>query len=80
MADDGHEFLQPADDVAADDLHVIEIELHADVRLAGLGDDVGGVLDAVEEIIRPVDGVDRLDQQVDILGGGEIGGAFADCR
>ena len=55
---------------------MIEIELHADVRLADLGDDVGGVLDAVEEIIRPVARIDRLDQQRDVLCGGEIGGAF----
>ncbi len=62
--------------IAADDLHVIEIELHLDVRLARLGDDVGGVLDVVEEIIRPVARVDRLDQQRDVLGRGEIGGAL----
>ena len=54
MADDRQVFLEPVEQIAADDLRMVEIELDAQVRLAGLGDDVGGVLDAVEEIIRPV--------------------------
>ena len=41
--------------------------------LAGLGDDVGGVLDPIEKIIRPVARIDRLDQQRDIFGRRDIG-------
>ena len=75
MADHRQILLEPVQQVAADDLHVIKIELHAQVRLADLGDDVGGVLGAIEEIARPVARIDRLDQQFDVFCRGEIGGA-----
>ena len=52
---------------------MIEIELDADVSPLRLGDDVGGVLDPVEEVARPVARIDRLDQQRDVLLGREIG-------
>ncbi len=54
MPDHRQIFLQPVDQIAADDLHMIEIELHAQVGLADLGDDIGGMLDLVEKIIRQV--------------------------
>ena len=76
----GKYFSSRREQVAADDLHMIEIELDSHVRHPGLGDDVGGVLDVIEKIARPVARVDRLDQQRDVLGGGEIGGALQDCR
>src|SRR5664279_2504929 len=55
MADHRQMLLQAVEEVAAHDLHMIKIELDAQVRPADFGDDVGGVLDAVEEIIRPVE-------------------------
>jgi hypothetical protein len=45
MADQGAEFFETSDQVAADDLHVIKIELDAQVGRADLADYVGGVLD-----------------------------------
>ena len=45
---------------------MIEIELDAHIRRADFGDDVGGVLDAAEEIARPIARIDRLDEQRDI--------------
>ena len=71
----GQIFLEALEQIAADDLHVIEIELDAHVRRADLADDVGGVLDAAEKIVRPVARIDRLDQQRDIRLGGFRGGA-----
>ena len=53
---------------------MIEIELDADVLALRLGDEVGGVLDPVEEIARPVARIDRLDQQRDVLLRREVGG------
>ena len=40
-----------------------------------LGDDIGGVLDAVEVVARPVARIDRLDQERDVLLGREVGGS-----
>jgi hypothetical protein len=54
---------EAADEVTADDLHVIEVELNAHVRRADPLDDVGSVLDAAEEIIRAVAWIERLYQQ-----------------
>src|SRR5450755_822470 len=54
VADHGQVLLKAMEQIAAHDLHMVEIELEAKVRLAGLGDDVGGVLHTIEEIIRPV--------------------------
>ncbi len=67
--------LEPVEDVAADDLHMIEIELDAHVGLADLADDVGGVLDVVEEVAGPVARIDRLHQDFDVPGRGEVGSA-----
>ena len=67
MADQGKMFLEAADEIAADDLRVIEVELHAHVRPLHLGDDVGRLLGAGEEIVRPVARIDRLDQQRDVF-------------
>ena len=74
MPDQRQMLFEPADQVAAHDLRVIEIELDADIRLADLRDDVGGMFGAVEEIIRPVAVVDRLDQQRDVFRRGQICG------
>ena len=67
MADDRKVLLEPAYEIAADDLRVIEIELHAQVFPLDLGDDVGRVLGAGEEIVRPVARIERLDQERDVL-------------
>src|SRR5262249_56718107 len=53
---------------------MIEIELHADIALRGVFDDGSSMLDVIEKIVRPVPTVDRLDQQLDFLGGSKIGG------
>ena len=50
------------DQIATDDLRVIEVELESHVRAFHLGDDIGRMLDPGEEIIRAVARVDRLDQ------------------
>ncbi len=67
MADERQMLLESPDEIAADDLGVIEVELDAHVRPLHLGDDVGRLLDAGEEIVRPVARIDRLDQQRDVL-------------
>ena len=63
MPDDWQIFLEPPYKIAADDLNVIEIELNAHIRPSDLANDIGGLLDAREEIIRSVARIDRLDQQ-----------------
>ena len=50
----GKNFSQPVDQIATDNLHVIEIELHPDIGFAEFCDHVGSVLDVIEKIIRPV--------------------------
>src|SRR5262245_55655113 len=64
MANHRKKFLETMDQVTADDLHVIEIELHADIWLADLCDNSGRVLHMIEKIIRPVATVNRLYEQV----------------
>src|SRR6476660_2012473 len=54
VADKRQVRLEAADEVAADDLHVIEVELNAQVRRADPLDDIGGVFHAAHEIIRAV--------------------------
>ena len=73
MADQRQVLLEAGDEIAADDLHMVEIVLDFHIGLADLGDDVGGLLDAAEKIIRPVARVDRLDQQGDFLVRGQVG-------
>src|SRR5437667_7524564 len=63
MTDNAEVLLEPAHEIAADDLRVIEIELDAQVRPLHLGDDVGSVLGASEEIVRPVARIDWFDQE-----------------
>ena len=41
----GKIFLEALDQIAADDLHMIEIELDAHIRRADFLDEIGGVLD-----------------------------------
>src|SRR5262245_24048541 len=60
-------FFESPEEIAADDLGVIEVELDAHVRPLHLGDDVGRLLGSGEEIVRPVARIDRLDQQRDVL-------------
>src|SRR5262249_35207909 len=74
MPDRGEMLLETFDQIAPDDLRVIEIELDAHVRLAHLGDNVGGVLGAGEEIVGTIARIDRLDQQRDPFLRGAIGG------
>ena len=62
MPDQRQMRLEAPQQIAAHDLRVIEIELDADIRLVRLRDDVGGVLHAIEEVVRAVAIVDRLDQ------------------
>jgi hypothetical protein len=73
MTDDGQEFFKTIDQVSTHDLNVIEIELHADVLLPDLANNVRRVFDMIQEIIRPIATVDRLNQQCNFLGGGQIG-------
>src|SRR5215831_5636327 len=75
VADHRQEFLQPREQVARDDLHVVEVELHAQVRPADLGDQVGGLLHMADEIVGPVARIERLDQQHDVPLRREIGSA-----
>jgi hypothetical protein len=65
VTDHGKEFSETLDKIAADDLDMIKIELDAQVRRADLTDDVGGMLDVPEKIVRPVARIDRLDQHGD---------------
>ena len=55
---------------------MIEIELDAHIGRADFADDIGGVLDAAQEIIRPVALIDRLDQERDVGLGGVGRGAL----
>src|SRR5262249_62138288 len=73
MSDQGKKFLQPVDQIAAYDLHMVEIELHADVRFRGFFDNSGRMFDVIEKIVRSVPAVDRLDQQFDFFLGGDVG-------
>src|SRR5439155_5772541 len=73
MPDNRKVLLEPSDEIAADDLDVIEIELNAHIRPLHLGDDVGCLLDAAEEIIRPIARVERLDQERDVALARRIG-------
>ena len=57
-------------------LHVVEVVHDLQVRLADLGDHVGDVLDARDEIVRPVALVERLQHQEDVFRGGRVGGAL----
>src|SRR5215218_9816395 len=59
--------LEPGDQISAHDLRVVKIELDADVGLADLLNDVGGLLGAAEEIVWAVAQVDRLNQERDFL-------------
>ena len=59
---------------------VVKIELDFHVRLADLGDDVGGLLDAGEKIVRPVARIDRLDQARDVVAPRQIRRARDDWR
>src|SRR5579871_34485 len=65
VADKREMRFQAPDQIAADDLGVIEIELNAQVRRTDLFDDFGGVLETSKKITRPVAGIDRLDQKRD---------------
>ena len=67
--------LEPVDQIARLDLHMIEIELHPHIGPADLGDDRRRLLRQVQQIVRPVAPVERLDQDADAVLGGEIGGA-----
>ena len=76
MADDLPVLLKSPDQIAADDLHVIEIVLQPQVRPVDLGDHIGGVLHPVEKIARHVARIDGLDIELDVLFRRQIGGAF----
>src|SRR5437660_24959 len=54
------------DQIAADDLGMIEVELNAHIWPLNFGNDVGRLLDPAEEIIRPIARVERLDQERDV--------------
>src|SRR5262249_33168709 len=73
VPDQREEFLETGEHVAADDLHVIEVELDLHVRPPDLGDEIGRLLDPADEIVGPVARVERLDQQRDVLLRREIG-------
>src|SRR5215211_1725184 len=73
VANERKVLFEAVDEIAADNLRVIKIELDAQVRPLHLGNDCGGVLGAGEEIIRAVARIDRLDQERDVLLRGRIG-------
>src|ERR1043166_6302045 len=75
VTDHGEELLDAFDQIALGDLHVLAVELQAHVCAADLGDHVGAVLDAREEIAGPVARVERLDQELDALLAGRVGRA-----
>src|SRR5437879_4498003 len=52
VSDQRQMLFESPDEIAADDLRVIEVELNAQVRPLHLGDDVGRLLGAGEEIVR----------------------------
>src|SRR5436190_15000693 len=66
---------EPGNEIASDDLRMIEVELDADIRPLYLGDEVGGVLGAGEKVVRTISRIDGLEQDRDVLLGGCIGGA-----
>ena len=80
MPDHGHVLFEALDQIAADDLGMIEVELDAHVRPLHLGDDIGRVLGAGEKIVGPVARIDRLDQHGHVLLARRIGrpGEIAD--
>src|SRR6516164_5147828 len=53
MPDNGEIFLKPPNQIAAHDLGMIEVELHAHIRPPDLVDDVGRLLDATQKVVRP---------------------------
>ena len=63
MADERQVCFEAPDEIAAEDLCVIKIELNAQIGAADLGDDIGGLLDAIEEIAGRSRRVERLDQE-----------------
>ena len=60
-------FLEPPDQIAADNLRVIEIELDLDVVPPNPADQVGGMLNTCEEVVGPVARVDWLDQELEVV-------------
>src|SRR5262249_20400331 len=75
VTDHREKLFDAGDEIALGDLHVIAVELQAHVFPPDLGDHVGGVLDAREEIAGPVARVERLEQELDALLGRKVGGA-----
>src|SRR5215470_11528366 len=73
MTDDRMIARKPRHQVAALDLGMIEIELHAHIGPADLRDDAGGLLGPVQEIVGPVAAVDWLDQDTDAVVAGKVG-------
>jgi hypothetical protein len=65
VADERKKRFEAADEVAANDLNVIKVELDAQVHRADYADDVGRMLDAIEKIARTVARIERLDQKRD---------------
>src|SRR3954447_6497765 len=73
MTDARQMAFEPPDQIAADDLLMIEIELQLYVRPLEPGDDVSALLGTCQKIIRPVAGIDWFDQQRDVVGSRKIG-------
>src|SRR4029079_9666161 len=80
MPDHWHVLFEALDQIAADDLGMIEVELDAHVRPLHLVYDIGAVLGAGEKIFGPVARIDRLDQHGHVLLARRIGrpGEIAD--
>jgi hypothetical protein len=74
VANERKKLFESPDEIAADDLGMIEIELDAHICPIDLGDDVGRMLDAGEEIIRPVARIERLEENRDVALSRRIGG------
>src|SRR3954451_1790032 len=75
VADERKILFEAFDQIAADDLRMIEVELNAHIWPLKFGNDVGRLLDPAEEIIRPIARVKRLDQQGDVALARRVGSA-----
>jgi hypothetical protein len=74
MADHVGVALDAADEIALHDLHVIGVEEELHVRLADLGDQLGDVVGARDEVARLVAGVQRLEEERDPVRRDRAGG------
>jgi hypothetical protein len=75
VTDERQVVLEAHEQIAADDLGVVKIELNFDVGPVDPADQVGRVFDAGEKIIGSVARVDWLDEKLEAARSGKVGGA-----